>query len=291
MLWFFNERTIECSLHQPLSDEACTHCSKTKVMKWVHSVVLSKINACVSERKVVCSVKRKVETFMQWHREKFCFHLSAGLGVVQVNTDKTFYATHHSHSLPRQIKPRALGMTVALSTSKLRRGSSSNMHQWRRPGSRDDNHSVHQLMFVFPRPLDHLSRFHRWVDLALLFKKGVTMPFPTSSVPAILFLNFADDALQVTWSPKAQSASRTFSWRAAPPLPPGSERYTATTLWFSMAVVSSEVSPRLARQCGSQEKRVQASGLNLQVLLNKVRTLGSKSSLKRHAQRWLEGHR
>ena len=28
-------------------------------------------------------------------------------------------------------------------------------------------------MFVFPRRLDQLSRFHRWVDLALLFKKGV----------------------------------------------------------------------------------------------------------------------
>ena len=28
-------------------------------------------------------------------------------------------------------------------------------------------------MFVFPRRLNLLSRFHRWVDLALLFKKGV----------------------------------------------------------------------------------------------------------------------
>ena len=28
-------------------------------------------------------------------------------------------------------------------------------------------------MFVFPRRLDQLSRFHRWVDLALLFKKAV----------------------------------------------------------------------------------------------------------------------
>ena len=52
-----------------------------------------------------------------------------------------------------------------------------------------------------------------------------------------------------------------------------------------MAVVSHEVSPQLARQCGSQEKQqVQASGSNLQVLLNKVRTLGSKSSLKRQAK-------
>ena len=47
------------------------------------------------------------------------------------------------------------------------------MQQWRRPRSKDDTHSVNLLMFVFPRRLDQLSRFHRWVDLALLFKKGV----------------------------------------------------------------------------------------------------------------------
>ena len=59
----------------------------------------------------------------------------------------------------------------------------------------------------------------------------------------------------------------------------------------TVAVVSRhEVSPRLARQCGSQEKqRVQANGSNLQVLLNKVRTLGCKSSLKRQTQWRLEG--
>ena len=53
-----------------------------------------------------------------------------------------------------------------------------------------------------------------------------------------------------------------------------------------------EVSPRIARQCGSQEKqRVQANGSNLQVLLNKFRTLGCKSSLKRHTQGRLERDR
>ena len=53
-------------------------------------------------------------------------------------------------------------------------------------------------MFVFPRRLDQLSRFHRWVDLALLFKKGVsreiavlevawlTMFFPTHSRNPVL---------------------------------------------------------------------------------------------------------
>ena len=38
------------------------------------------------------------------------------------------------------------------------------------------------------------------------------MSFPTSSIPAILFLNFADDALQVT-SPKAPFCVQNFSWR------------------------------------------------------------------------------
>ena len=81
-------------------------------------------------------------------------------------------------------------------------------------------------------------------------------------------------------------------------LQPGREHCTATTLWCSMAkatvaVISRhEVSPQLARQCGSEEKqRVQANGSNLQVLLNKVRTLGCKSSLKRQTQGWLEGDR
>ena len=113
--------------------------------------------------------------------------------------------------------------------------------------------------------------------------KWLTMSFPTSIIPAILFLNFADDALQVT-SPKAQSASKTFSWR----LRLGSLEVNATLLqlcgsrWRS----SRKLSPRLARQCGSQEKqRVQASGSNLEVLLNNVRTLGSTSSVEESGAR------
>ena len=111
--------------------------------------------------------------------------------------------------------------------------------------------------------------------------KWLNTSFPTSSIPAILFLTFADDTLQMTF-PKSQSVS----------LQPESERHTATALWFSMAratTVSRTVSPRLARQCGSQEKRVQASGSNLQILLNKVGTLGRKSSLKPQTQGRLEG--
>ena len=80
-------------------------------MKCVHSVVLSKVNACVSERKVVCTaVVNRVEKGVDFHkikrtlllfsllkvslprprpkgvdfhamiREKFWFHSSAGLG-------------------------------------------------------------------------------------------------------------------------------------------------------------------------------------------------------------------
>ena len=52
----------------------------------VHSVVLSKINACVSERKVVCTaVVNRLEKSVDFHamiKEKFLFHSSAGLGVV-----------------------------------------------------------------------------------------------------------------------------------------------------------------------------------------------------------------
>ena len=61
--------------------------------------------------------------------------------------------------------------------------------------------------------------------------KWLTMSFPTSSIPAILFLNFADDALQVT-SPKAPFCVQNFFLEGLCSL---EERYTATTLWCSMA--------------------------------------------------------
>ena len=118
MFWFLKERTVDWrSFHQPLSDEACTHCSKTKVMKCVHSVVLSKINACVSERKAVCSVKRKVETFMQWSDKSSGFTQVQGLESFKSTLTRLFM----QRIIPivyRQIKPRALG--VVLSTSKSR---------------------------------------------------------------------------------------------------------------------------------------------------------------------------
>ena len=44
-------------------------------------------------------------------------------------------------------------------------------------------------MFVFPRRLDKLSRFHRWVDLALLFKKGVGREITVLEVADNVFSN------------------------------------------------------------------------------------------------------
>ena len=154
------------------------------------------------------------------------------------------------------------------------------MQQWRHPGSKDDTHSVHLLMFVFPRRLDQLSRFHRWVDLALLFKKDVGREIAMLEVADNVFsnvqhsrnpvLNFADDALQVT-SPKAPFYVQNF-FLEAPSLQPGRERYTATTLWCSMAkatvaVVSRRVTKFLAtcspvwlpRKTTSPSERIKSS--------------------------------
>ena len=82
-------------------------------MKCVHSVVLSKINACVSGRKVVCSVKQIDEKL-----KLLCNDQRKVLFSLKVRSSKLtrLCATHHSYSLSRQIKPRALG--VILSTSK-----------------------------------------------------------------------------------------------------------------------------------------------------------------------------
>ena len=78
---------------------------------------------------------------------------------------------------------------------------------------------THQLMFVCPWRLNHLLGFVVGLILRCCSKralverslclKWLTMSFPTSRIPPILFLNFAGNALQVT-SPKAHSASRTF---------------------------------------------------------------------------------
>ena len=226
-----------------------------------------------------------------------------GLGSFK-STLTRLYATHHSFSLPEpcQINPRALG--VILTASKSRRLGCCN------------SGDVLDQKTTLTRYICWCLSFHDvWINFLgfivglisrccsrrasverSLCLKWLTMSFPTSSIPAILFLNFADDTLQVT-SPKAPFCIQNF-FLEAPFLQPGRERYTATTLWCStakatVAVVSRhEVSPRLAGQCGSQGKqRVRANRSNLQVLLNTVRTLGCKSSLKRQPQGRLEGNR
>ena len=161
-------------------------------------------------------------------------------------------------------------------------------------------------MFVFPRRLDQLSRFHRWVDLALLFKKGVGREIAVLEVADNVFSNVQhsrNPVLKFCGRRTAGDLSKSAILRPElfpgdPSLQPGREHYTATTLWCSMAkatvaVVSRhEISPRLAPQFGSQEKqRVQVNGTDLPVLLKKVRTLGYKSSLKRQTQGRLEGDR
>ena len=92
---------------------------------------------------------------------------------------------------------------------------------------------------MFPRRLDQFARFHRWVDLALLLKKGVGREIAVLEVADNVFSNvqhsrnpvlkFADDVLQVT-SPKAPFCVQNF-FLEAPSLQPGRERYTATSLW------------------------------------------------------------
>ena len=79
----------------------------------------------VFQRERLYAVLTRLEKSGDFHamiREKFCFHSSTGLGVVQVNADKAL--CNASFHLPHQIKPRAL--RVALSTSKSRKGRCSN---------------------------------------------------------------------------------------------------------------------------------------------------------------------
>ena len=240
---------------------------------------------------------------MHWLEKSSGFTQVQGLGSFK-STLTRLYATHHSFTLhePRQIKPRALGVIISTSKSRwLGCCNSGDVLDQKTTLTRSicwclsfHNVWINFLGFIvglISRCCSRRASVERWLCL-----KWLTMSFPMTSIPAIPFINFADDALQVT-SPKAPFCVQNV-FMEAPSLQPGRERYTATALWCSMAkatvAVAShhEVSPRLARRCGSQEKqRVQANGSNLQVLLNKVRTLGCKNSLKRQTQGRLEGGR
>ena len=64
-------------------------------MKCVHSVVLSKINACVSGRKVVCTaVVNRLEKSAVFHAM-----IREGLGVIQVYADKAIFNASDDDSL------------------------------------------------------------------------------------------------------------------------------------------------------------------------------------------------
>ena len=239
---------------------------------------------------------------MQWLEKSSGFTEVQGLGSFK-STLTWLYATHHSFSLPepRQIKPRALGV---FSTSKSRRLCCFNSGDVLDQKTTLTQYtcwclSFHDVLINFlgfiVGLISRCCSRRASVERSLCLK-WLIMSFPTSSIPAILFLNFPDDALQVT-TPKAPFCVQNF-FPEALSLQPGRERCAATTSWCSMAkatvaVVSRhEVSQRLACQSGSQEKqRVQANGSNLQDLLNKVRTLGCKSSLKRQTQGRLEEDR
>ena len=215
---------------------------------------------------------------MQWLEKSSGFTQVQGLGSFK-STLTRLYATHHSFSLPEpcQIKPRALG--VILSTSKSRRLGCCNSGD-----VLDQKTTLTQYICWC------LSFHYVWINFLgfivglisrccsrrasverSLCLKWLTMSFSTSSIPAILLLNFADDALQVT-SPKAPFCVQNF-FLEAPSLQPGRERYTATTLRCSMAkatvaVVSGRLTSRslsatcspvwLPRKTTSPSKRIKS---------------------------------
>ena len=173
MFWFLKERTIERSFHQPLSDKPCTHCNWTKVMNCVdlHSVVLSKINTCVSERKVVCRGWRKVETFMQWLEKSSVFTRAWGRssqhwqGSVQriipiVYLVRSISSQEHleSHSVPLNHTGDAV-LTVAMFWIKRRQPLGT-------PADVLSN-NMKALAFGVSFALFHLQRYLRWIGTVL----------------------------------------------------------------------------------------------------------------------------
>ena len=244
----------------------------------------------------------KVETSMQWLEKSSVFTQVQGLWSFK-STLTRLHATHHSHSLPSQIEPRALGVVLSRSTSKSRRGRCSNS------GDLDQKTTIahhtswclffHDVWINFLRVSSlgwsRAQRLFKGVGREIAVIEGADKVFSKvqhSRNPV------ADDTLQVTSQfpgPKAHSASRKFSWR--------------------LRLCSQEVNATLLQLCGSRWRmlrsshdhefevslrdllasvvryRVQARGLNLQVLLSKVCTLGSKSSSKRQTQGRLEGDR
>ena len=180
-------------------------------------------------------------------REKFCFQSVAGLGVVQVNADKascnaSFLYTVYWYTSSDQAKntwswSRTQSIYLQITQGTL-------FQQWQRPGSKRQHSLSTPADVCFPTGrLNQLSWFHRWVDLVLLFKKGVGREIAVLEVADNVFSN-----VQHARNPVPKLCGRrtagdlsqsTFCvqnfFLEAPPLQPGSERDTAATLWFSMA--------------------------------------------------------
>ena len=150
-----------------------------------------------------------------------------GLGLFK-STLTRLYATHHSFTLPesRQIKPRALGVILSTSKSRRRLGCCNS------GGVLDQKTTLTQYicwcLFFHDVWINFLGFIVGLISRCCsrrasversLCLKWLTMSFPTSSIPAILFLNVADDALQVT-SPKAPFCVQNF-FLEAPSLQPG----------------------------------------------------------------------
>ena len=160
---------------------------------------------------------------MQWLEKSSGFTQVQGLRSFKSTLTRLFYATHHSFSLPepRQIKPRALG--VILSTSKSRRLSCCNLRavatSWIKRRHSLSTSAVVCLSTTFGSTfsVSSLGWSRAVVQEGRRLRdrcawSGWQCRFQRPAFPAILFLNFADDACR--WPlPKHHSASRTFSWR------------------------------------------------------------------------------
>ena len=160
------------------------------------------------------------------------------------NSTLISFVQHIIASLPRQIERRALRILTHRNTSKSCRGRCFN------------NGDV----------LDQF-RFHRWGDLALLFKKGWSRDccawigffsnVQHSRNPALLLpyiFTFCGRCTAGDFSPSTFCVHN-FSWRLCLCILVANA--TLLQLWGSRwrkLPPSREVFPRFARQCGSQEK-------------------------------------
>ena len=136
---------------------------------------------------------KRIEKCGDFHamiREKFCIQPGAGLGLVQVNADKAScnasfpYTVYLVRSLQEYLesysvdfRPNHVGNalpTVATSGPSIKR-----RHSLSTPAD---------VRFSTGR-LNRLSRFHLWVDRALLFKKGVVRKIAVLEVADNVFSN------------------------------------------------------------------------------------------------------